>query len=105
MELCPHGAALPKAAAGGFSMDRKNDGMGNLSVATREVTTENAPLPGFCETRKDAPGVLAVPPPCGEATKKTDFFRQIVGNFRSEGLNYRTTLYSSNLKREMVHHG
>ena len=42
-------------------MDRKNDGMGNLSVATRRVTTENAPLPGFCETRKDAPRVLAVP--------------------------------------------
>ena len=37
-------------------MDRKNDGMGSLSVATRRVTTENAPLPGFCETRKDASG-------------------------------------------------
>ena len=43
-------------------MDRKNDGMGNLSVAACGVTTEDAPLPGFCETRKDAPGVLAVPP-------------------------------------------
>ena len=53
---------MPKVAAGGFSMDRKNDGMGNLSVATRRVTTENAPLPGFCETRKDAPGVLAGAP-------------------------------------------
>ena len=42
-------------------MDRKNDGMGNLSVSTRRVTTENAPSPGFCETRKDPPGVLAVP--------------------------------------------
>ena len=47
-------------------MDRKNDGMGNLSVATRWVTTENAPLPGFCETRKDAPGLLAVPPQMGQ---------------------------------------
>ncbi len=55
-------AALPKVAAGGFSPDRKNDGMGNLSVATNGVTTENAPMPGFCETREDAPGVLAVPP-------------------------------------------
>ena len=55
-------AALPKVAADGFSLDRKNDRKGNLSVATRRVTTENAPLPGFCETRKDAPGVLAVPP-------------------------------------------
>ena len=43
-------------------MDRKNDGMGNLSVATRRVSAENAPLPGFCETRKDAPGVLAGAP-------------------------------------------
>ena len=43
-------------------MDPKNDGKGNSSEATRRVTTENAPFPGFCETRKDAPGVLAVPP-------------------------------------------
>ena len=43
-------------------MDRKNDGKGNLSVAARRVTTENAPFSGFYETRKDAPGVLAVPP-------------------------------------------
>ena len=43
-------------------MDRKKDGKGNLSVATRRVTTENAPSPGFCETQKDAPGVLAVAP-------------------------------------------
>ena len=50
-------APLPKIAASGFSMDRKKDGKGNLSVATRRVTTENAPCPVFCETRKDAPGV------------------------------------------------
>ena len=55
-------ATLPKAADGGFSMDRKNDGKGNSSVAARRATTENAPCPVFCETRKDAPGVLAGPP-------------------------------------------
>ena len=43
-------------------MDRKKDGKGNSSVATRRVTTENTPCPVFCETRKDAPGVLTVTP-------------------------------------------
>ena len=61
-------------------MDRKNDGMGSLSVATRRVTTENAPLPGFCETRKDAPGVLAVPQQGREAKK----FRKSCGKIRKK---------------------
>ena len=56
-------------------MDRKKDGKGNLSVATRRVTTENAPCPVFCETRKDAPG-LAPPPqksdPRHEITRRTE---------------------------------
>ena len=40
-------------------MDRKKDGKGNLSVDTRRVTTENAPAPDICETRKDPSGLLA----------------------------------------------
>ena len=43
----------------GISMDRRKGGMGNLSVDTRRVTTENAPILHFCETRKDSQPVLA----------------------------------------------
>ena len=43
----------------GISMDRRKGGMGNLSVDTRRVTTENAPISHFCETRKDSQPVLA----------------------------------------------
>ena len=42
-------------------MDRKKDEPGNFRAATRRVTTENAPGPDFCETRKAAPGVWTVP--------------------------------------------
>ena len=55
-------AVLPKVAAGGFSMDRPNDGNGNSSAAARRATAEDAPLTVLGETRKDAPGVSAVPP-------------------------------------------
>ncbi len=43
-------------------MDRKKDGMGSLSVDTRRVPTENAPVPDFCETPEDKSRLLAVPP-------------------------------------------
>lgn len=46
-------AALPKAATKNFEVDRKKDGMGSLSVDTRRISTENAPVPVFCETPKD----------------------------------------------------
>ena len=47
-------AALPKVAAGGFSMDCPKDGKGNLSVAARRVTAANAPdLCGMRNTRPD----------------------------------------------------
>ena len=55
-------ADLRKVTAEEFSMDRKKDGRGNLSVAARRATTEKALLPDFFETRKDLSGFLAVPP-------------------------------------------
>ena len=45
----------------GFSMDRNKDGTGNFRVATRRVTTENAPGSDFCETRKAPPIRSPVP--------------------------------------------
>jgi len=48
-----------KVMTDGFLMDRKKDGKGNLSVDTRRVTTENAPLPDFFETQKEWSGLLA----------------------------------------------
>ena len=50
---------MPKVLTNGFSMDRKKDGKGNLSVDTRRVTTEEAPSPDFFETRKNKAGLLA----------------------------------------------
>ena len=43
-------------------MNREKDGNGELSVAARRATNENAPLTDFFETRKDPSGPLAVPP-------------------------------------------
>ena len=48
--------------AGDFSMDREKDEKGDLSVAARRITTENALFSDFRETRKDHSGVLSVPP-------------------------------------------
>ena len=42
-------------------MDREKDEKGILSVAARRVTTENAPLPDFFETRKDLSELLEGP--------------------------------------------
>ena len=52
-----------------FSMDREKDEKGDLSVATRRVTTENTLFSDFRETRKDQSGVLAVPPKQGMEQK------------------------------------
>ena len=53
---------MTKVTTENFSMDRKKDGMGNLSVAARRVTAENAPISDFCEIRKVPSRLLAVPP-------------------------------------------
>ena len=42
-------AEMTKVTTENFSMDHKKDGMSNLSVATRRVTTENAPISDFCD--------------------------------------------------------
>ena len=83
-----NGAALPKVAAKGFSMDRKKDGNGNLSVATRSVTTGNAPLPVFGETRKDAPGVSAGPPINTLARQLAEVSRGLVPLAEATGLAF-----------------
>ena len=58
-------------------MDRKKDAKGNLSAATRGVTTGNAPLPVSGETRKDAPDVSAASPMNTLARKLAEFSRRI----------------------------
>ena len=60
---------MTKVMTENFSMDRKKDGMGNLSVATRRVTAENAPISDFCEIRKVPSRLLAVPPKKTDVTK------------------------------------
>jgi len=50
-------------------MDRKKDRRGKLRVLPAEATPENAPRPDFCETQKDATGLLAVPSEDGTYTK------------------------------------
>ena len=47
-------AVLLKEAAMDFGTDRKKDGIGSLSVDTRRVSAENAPVPlNLCIHRKN----------------------------------------------------
>ena len=60
-------------------------------MATRRVTTENAPLPDFFETRKDLSGVLSVPPQGvkPEKCRESEGIQRMIGDRnvnRREGL-------------------
>ena len=86
-------------------MDRKKDGKGNSSAATRRVTAENAPLPVFCETRKDAPGVSAMPPygrEYGKFVKEKAVPRVVFSPF--SGYSLRRTTFLAHRNRKDANH-